>query len=118
MDEKTSRQLIDAGIDVQEILSRFMGNEALMMKFLLRFPQDESFQQLKGAMAANNVDEAYRAAHALKGLTGNLAMKSLFEQVCRVVEDLRGGNLNSAEGKMKGLEASYCCVVDALRSMS
>ena len=36
MDKEKISQLAAAGIDVQEAMGRFMGNEALMMKFLLR----------------------------------------------------------------------------------
>lgn len=117
MDEKKMNQLAAANIDVQEALERFMGNEGLLMKFLLRFPQDESFQQLKQAMEAKDTDQAYRAAHALKGLAGNLAMKSLYEQVCSVMADLREGDLSTAQGKMAELESQYQGVLDALQSI-
>lgn len=117
MDKRKISQLAAANIDVQEALDRFMGNEELMMKFLLRFPQDESFQQLKKAMEAEDADQAYRAAHALKGLTGNLAMKSLYDQAYSVMIDLREGNMATAKGKMEELEKQYQSVLDALNSL-
>lgn len=107
MEETKKLQLTAAGIDVEEALGRFMGNEALMMKFLLRFPQDPSFQQLKEAMARCDAAQAFTAAHTLKGLAGNLSMKELFRQISAIVEDLRSGDLPTAAGKMEALEVQY-----------
>lgn len=117
MDQEKISQLADAGIDVQEALGRFMGNEALMMKFLLRFPQDENFGALKRALEAKNEEQAYRAAHTLKGLAGNLAMRSLFNQTCCVLADLREGKISDAEGKMEVLESRYQGVLEAIKTL-
>ena len=38
MDETRRQLLLDAGVDVDEALGRVLGNEGLMMKFLLRIP--------------------------------------------------------------------------------
>ena len=117
MDKEKISQLAAAGIDVQEAMGRFMGNEALMMKFLLRFPQDQSFNELKRAMETKDAEQAYCAAHTLKGVAGNLAMKSLFDQACAVLADLREENMSGAEGKMEALERQYQGVLEALNSL-
>lgn len=116
MDDRQRVRLNAAGIDTEEALARFMGNEALMMKFLLRFPQDPSFQQLKESMDRKDAAGAFAAAHTLKGVVGNLSMKELFRRVSDVVEDLRGGDLASAEGKMEALEAQYRRMAQVLSS--
>ncbi len=36
-------------------------------KFVLKFLDDNSYANLKEAIAAGNVEEAFRAAHTLKG---------------------------------------------------
>lgn len=107
MDEARKRVLQRAGIDVEDALGRFMGNEELMMQFLLKFPQDPNFPQLKEAMAHGDADRAFAAAHTLKGVTGNLSMKALSQQVGLLVEDLRGGDFTGASGKMGQLEELY-----------
>ncbi len=117
MDEMRTARLEAAGVDVEEALARFMGNEALMMKFLLRFPQDPSFQQLKEALARRDAAQAFAAAHTFKGVAGNLSMKALFRQASPVVEDLRAGDLASAEGKMEALEERYRQTLEALSSL-
>lgn len=114
MREADKEVLLLAGIDIEEAMSRFMNNEGLMMKFLLRFPEDQSFAQMKKALEEKNADEAYQAAHSLKGLAGNLAMKKLFKVASQVVDDLRKGDLQAAEKKREALEQEYQCVLKAL----
>ena len=117
MDEKKITQLSAAGIDIQEAMSRFMDNEGLLMKFLLRFPQDESFVQLQQGLEAGDADQAYRAAHTLKGLAGNLAMKELFQQASGVTAELREGRIEEAKNMMGGLERRYQDVLEALKAL-
>ena len=114
MDEARRQLLLDAGVDVDEALGRFLGNEALMMKFLLRFPGDENFSRLKEAMAQSDAVGAFEAAHTLKGVVGNLSMKDIFRWTSVIVEDLRAGDLTAAKEKMPALEAAYSNTLNLL----
>lgn len=102
------------GIAVDEALGRFMNNEALFMKIIKKFPSDPNFSQLKAALAAGDVNAAYTAAHTLKGVAGNLSIKTLFEKTSDVVEELRAENLQGAVAKMPALEEQYNLVVNGL----
>lgn len=117
MDATKLAYLKDLGIDGEEALGRFMNNEALMMKFLLRFPQDPNFPKLKAAMEAGDPSAAYTAAHSLKGVTGNLSMKSLFTHASSITEDLRRGDLDAARDKLPALESVYEATVRGLTSL-
>lgn len=70
MDQQKRLLLERAGIDVADALARFMDNEALMLKFLLRFPEDKNFSQLEQALADGDATRAFEAAHTLKGVAG------------------------------------------------
>lgn len=118
MDETRKTQLECAGVDVDEALNRFMGNEPLMMKFLLRFPADENFPKLKQAIACHDTSRAFEAAHTLKGVTGNLSLKALYELLVPLVEDLRGGDLAAASARMPELEAKYAQVAAVLGQLA
>ena len=118
MDEMKRQLLLAEGVDVDEVMERFMGNEALMMKFLLRFSQDENFAKLKQAMVQEDVQAAFEAAHTLKGVAGNLSMKTFFHQVSDIVEELRSGKLAEAEAKMPDLEAVYERTLDVLKQFA
>lgn len=118
MDEKRRVELEKAGIDTNDALARFMENEALMMKFLLRFPEDPSFAQLQEAMEHGDAAQAFTAAHTLKGVAGNLSMRDLYGLVSRVVEDLRAGDLAGAASRMPELEKRYQELVRTLRALA
>lgn len=77
------------GIEYEDGLARFVGNVALYEKFLKQFPDDPCYKQLKEALDKQDIDTAFQAAHTLKGVTGNLSMKDLYDKVCVVVEQLR-----------------------------
>ena len=91
MEEAAKRRLEAAGIDVDDALGRFLQNEALMMKFLGRFPADTSFPGCREAMARGDAAQAFEAAHTLKGVAGNLSLKRLYEALTPMVEELRAG---------------------------
>lgn len=117
MDETRRQLLLDAGIDVDEALDRFLGNEGLLVKFLLRFSEDKNFARLKQAMDQQDAVEAFEAAHTLKGVTGNLSMEEIFRQVSTLVEDLRAGDLATAADKMPALEDAYFKTMTALQQL-
>lgn len=111
------QQLIDAGIDVNDALDRFMNNEAMMLKFLKRFSQDQNMEKLRQAVSAKDVQGAYTAAHTLKGVTGNLSMKRLYTLLSEMVEPLRAGDISRCPQQMPALEAEYARVMAALEAL-
>ncbi len=89
MDEKFRRQLEENGADVEATLKRFMGNDAIYLKFLGKFPGDQNYANLGANMESGNYEEAYKCAHALKGVVGNLGLTPIFDHVSVLVEELR-----------------------------
>ena len=71
MENNMRQRLMDAGINVDTGISRFMGNEGLFLKFLGKFLQDTNFAGLAEAVKKQDVEEAFRCAHTLKGVCGN-----------------------------------------------
>ena len=118
MNELQKNGLISAGIDLEDAMERFMDNEAMMTKFLIRFLDDPSFSQLCRAMEQQDAESAFEAAHTLKGVAGNLSMKALFQQTSALVEDLRQKDLAAAAGKMAALEEQYETVRTALSALA
>ena len=80
------------GAEYSEILRR-LGSEERIERFLFRFPKDESFSKLERALRENNGNEAFRAAHSLKGICMNLELTLLCNSVKSLTEELRGGNI-------------------------
>lgn len=69
------------GADYEEVFGR-LRNERLITKFVLKFPGDPSFSQLQSTLEEKNVEEAFRAAHTLKGVAQNLGFTPLYEATC------------------------------------
>lgn len=76
------------GGDYEDTMKR-MGMERLLQKFMLKFLDDGSFQELCDNMEQQNYEEAFRAAHTLKGLCLNLGFKTLAESSSNLTEALR-----------------------------
>jgi HPt (histidine-containing phosphotransfer) domain-containing protein len=59
---------------------------------VLRFPGDQSFQELETAIQAGDVEGTFKAAHTLKGVALNLGIAPLGETASILTEQVRGGN--------------------------
>ncbi len=89
MDANFRQQLEENGADVEATLNRFMGNDAIYQKFLGKFPSDPNYENLGTNIESENYEEAYKCAHALKGVVGNLGLTPIYEAVSTLVEELR-----------------------------
>lgn len=79
------------GADYEATMGRFMGSQAMYLRFLDMFFQDESFQKLGAALRGGDLNGAFEAAHTLKGISGNMGLAPLYAAVCAIVEPLRAG---------------------------
>ena len=77
------------GADVPRVMDRFAGDEELYRSCLGILMEDPGFARLGEALEAGRYDEAFREAHTLKGVVGNMGLPALFEAVCQLVEALR-----------------------------
>ena len=64
------------GADYAEVKSR-LPSDAFIKRFALKFLDDPTLALLEKSLAEENVDEAFRAAHTLKGITQNLGFSQL-----------------------------------------
>ena len=86
----TFRDVFEAyGADYDTTMARFMGNEAMNLQILDMLFQDENMQKLGAALANRDYTAAFKAAHTLKGVVGNMGLTPLYEAVCVIVEPLR-----------------------------
>ncbi len=95
-DNNLLKDLAQAGCDLESTLPRFLNDSDLYVRFLMRFPADQSFAQLKDAINNKDCEAAFQAAHSLKGLSGTLELTSLYDTTCQLVELLR----NSTPGNV------------------
>lgn len=77
------------GANVDEGLGRCMGMEALYLRLVASTGSDANFDRLSNALAAGDLDTAFEASHALKGVLANLALTPLTEPMSELCELLR-----------------------------
>ena len=83
------KKLEEYGCDVQSGLERCMNSEEFYLKMVRMLKEEGNFEVLREALNDNDLDRAFEAAHALKGVTGNLALTPLYEPICEITELLR-----------------------------
>ena len=67
-------------------------------------------------MESGNVEEAFRAAHTIKGMCQNLSFSKLADSSHDITEVLRSGDLEGAKAYIDRVRADYECTVDAIRA--
>lgn len=95
------------GIDFEDALDRFGGNAALYKRLAAKYANDEHFVGMEAAMAAGDYEQAYRDAHALKGVAGNLSFKHLYDLATQACHALREGSPETAETLMGDLADAH-----------
>ena len=103
------------GADYNEVFRRLY-NEAMIRKFVLLFPKDDSFHNLEAALKEQNVKEAFRAAHTLKGVCLNLCLTRLSESSATVTDALRSGEDHTTPAMLARFDADYAQVTQSIRT--
>ncbi len=84
------------GGNTYDTINRLGLSEEMLITFLKKFLNDESFTNLEISLNAKDNETAFRMAHTLKGITANLGLQNLFEKSSVITEFLRG----NAENKL------------------
>ena len=85
----TLENLEKFGVDTKEGLTRCMNNQKFYFRMISMGLSNDSFEKLGKALEENNLDEAFEAAHALKGVLGNLALTPIYKPLSEMTEMLR-----------------------------
>ena len=101
MSELLKQKLKENGADVEGTLHRFMNNDALFLKFILKFKDDQNYAILKKHLDEKNYEEAFKAAHTLKGVSANLGLNPIFDRASAVTELLRGKDASEVDGAVR-----------------
>ena len=114
MTEQFKNQLQSAGVDVSGALNRFMNNEGLYERFLRKFSADTSYQNLLNAIDSSDFEEAFRAAHTLKGVAGNLGFDNLLNYIVPLVEVFRDKKSDIPSDQLQGAKDEYQKLLDII----
>lgn len=117
MKKQDMEKMVNAGLDPESAIERFMGNETLYLKFLFRFPDDENYQNLCRFIEQQDCGNAFTAAHTLKGVCGNLSIKSMEDILREQVEYLRNGDLQQGQKMMGELKEVYDRIKEVINEL-
>lgn len=101
--------------DFDGLVGRVM-KEALAERFAMKFLKDQSYQQLMDALGQDDYENAFRAAHTLKGVCANLGFSKLQEAASELTEALRGGTKPKDMSLVDATTAEYERTVSALNA--
>lgn len=105
----------DMGSNYEEVLGRLC-SERLIQKFVLKFLDDPSFNLLCTSMEAGSYEEAFRAAHTIKGVCQNLGFSALLDSSSQLSEALRHGYTPEADPLTERVKEDYQRTVSAIRT--
>ena len=102
--------------DYEGVLSR-LRSEKMVQKFALKFLKDSSYELLVRSLEEKNYEEAFRAAHTIKGVCQNLGFSVLGDSSSRLTEALRNGWSDDAGTLVQQVKEDYAKTTEALRSL-
>lgn len=105
------------GGDYAQVEERLPSIE-LIEKFVVKFQSDGSYLQLCETMEKGQAEDAFRAAHTLKSVCGNLSFIRLYESASQLTELLRNemGEIPEEAFKiMEDVKKNYELVTDTVR---
>ena len=103
------------GGNYEDVLAR-LRSERLVQKFVLKFLDDGSFDTLCQSLEAGVQEEAFRAAHTIKGMCLNLSFTKLGASSMEITELLRGGDVAGAQAMFSRVQEDYIQTVEAIRA--
>ena len=104
------------GGNYEEVVSRLRTDERIM-KFLKRVLEDGSYKLLLDSIESGNVDEAFRAAHTLKGVCMNLSITKFAESSSTLTEFLREKRVinDELQPMLQQVKADYELTISAIK---
>lgn len=103
------------GGDYENVLGRLV-SERLVQKFSIKFLDDKSFEILNESLENGNYEEAFRAAHTIKGICQNLSFTKLLESSGSLTEALRNGDHSNLDELFSKTRMDYIETVTALNA--
>lgn len=92
-------------------------SEALVRRFLLKFPADPSYGALTASLEAEDWEGAFRAAHTLKGTAANLGLTALQLAAAALTEALRPRTGAPDKSLVDAVTNAYETVLAAIRQL-
>ena len=106
---------VEIGGDYAEVRGR-LPSDKFIQKFVLKFVDDKSYELLLSSLEQGNGEEAFRAAHTIKGVCQNLSFTRLFTSASQLCEALRPGGPPQSPDLFTQVKTDYEATLSAIRT--
>ncbi|MGN1339413.1 MAG: Hpt domain-containing protein [Oscillospiraceae bacterium] len=103
------QEMQTVGMNVPEMVEHFMDSEQMFLKYLYKFFDAADCVMLELTTAAENEDHQNMlfAAHALKGLAGNIGLNGVFLPAKKMVDDIRADDFSDCGSDFHKIQDNY-----------
>jgi CheY-like chemotaxis protein len=107
------------GIDIESGLARVGGNKKLYRKLLIKLRTDysNSTEEIKEAIKNNNLDDAERFAHTVKGVAGNIGVNNLQKTAADLEAGIRERKTDEYENLLNKFSGELGRVITTLQDL-
>ena len=107
MSDRKRQALKECGVDYDEGLEKFMGEEELYDGLLADFLTENTFESAALMLEKGDEEGFLKAVHAMKSVTGTLSMNRLYRLCFDTVENMRSGEPEAAKESFIEAYAEY-----------
>lgn len=104
----------EIGADCDTVVKRMGLTERHLKKYLRKFMDNLEYGKLSKAVAEHDYVNVEWAAHTLKGVTSNLGLDILYEDLQRIVDSVRGGREQEVSSLFEAADRDYRMVMELL----
>lgn len=100
-------------------MERFCGDEELYLNCIRMFVNENNCDTLDRYMNSGDYKAAFKVAHSIKGVVGNLGFSELYAVSCKFVDTLRGEpKLEEAKVLYEDFKQSYAQMLTAVEELN
>lgn len=104
----------DLGSDWDAVIGRFAGNEGLLRKFVNKFRDDVTYDNLNQVVYTHDYDQILLHAHTLKGVALNLGFDNLGKAAAKIVTNVREERFDDIPDNFETLKREHEMVLKLL----
>ena len=90
--------------------------DSMVARFMFKFLEDDTMENLRSAVAERNIPDSFRAAHTLKGVAANLSFTELQAKASALTDQLRPQTAQADAALLAEVEKAYALVVDTINA--
>jgi DNA-binding response OmpR family regulator len=116
---ETSRTLKQESINAQELLERVGGDREFLTELVSLFREDgpRQLNRIRKALENNDLEDALRTAHSLRGTLANLAAQAAADLAAEIEHASKAEDLTRANAAFLNLDLELPHVIDALSAI-